>query len=245
MQPSPLIQRRTFCALLALLLASALGLRADPPLSELAEGGTASLLEEGGKTYVVHTFTTVGTTNFTVKVDELEVEYLVVAGGGGGGFGRGGGGGAGGYRTGTLNIVSAQTLSVIVGAGGAGVLGGQGINGGNSVFDAITADGGGGGGVLEVNSTSGIAAGKAGGSGGGAAAHALAGQPVRPVGTGVAGQGNDGGPGKNSGEPYSGGGGGGAGAVGGTAAGNNGGAGGAGLASSINGTSVNRGGGGG
>ena len=69
MQPSPLIQRRTCFALLALLLlllASALGLRADPRLSDLAEGGTASLIAEGGKTYVVHQFTTSGT--FTVKV---------------------------------------------------------------------------------------------------------------------------------------------------------------------------------
>ena len=97
MQPSPLIQRRTCFALLALLLllASALGLRADPRLSALAEGGTASLLEEGGITYVVHTFTTSGT--FTVKLAGLEVEYLVVAGGGGGA--DTGAGGAGGYRS--------------------------------------------------------------------------------------------------------------------------------------------------
>ena len=81
MQPSPLIQRRTCFALLALLLllASALGLRADPRLSALAEGGTASLLEEGGITYVVHTFTTSGT--FTVKLAGLGRDQCVAGGG--------------------------------------------------------------------------------------------------------------------------------------------------------------------
>lgn len=243
MRLPPIILRRTFPALLALLLASALGLRADPRLSAFAEGGTASLLEEAGKTYVVHTFTTVGTTNFTVKVDGLEVEYLVVAGGGAGGavatVGGAGGGGAGGMRSNVGQApltVSVGSFPVVVGAGGAP--GGQTIAGGNgspsSIGSLVSAVGGGGGASVGDDARN-------GGSGGGGAR----GTTVRAFGTGTAGEGNDGGAGGGNNLPRAGGGGGGKATAGVDAGGTTGGDGGAGQTNDITGTSLVYAGGGG
>lgn len=65
------------------------------------------------------------------------VEYLVVAGGGS--TGSYGGGGAGGLLTGIDPVPNGQTLLVTVGGGGAA----GGGNGSNSVFGAVTANGGG------------------------------------------------------------------------------------------------------
>lgn len=65
------------------------------------------------------------------------VNYLVVAGGGStGGYG---GGGAGGLLQGVLGVSSGSAITATVGAGGAA----GGGNGSNSVFGAITANGGG------------------------------------------------------------------------------------------------------
>ena len=76
-------------------------------------------------------FTTVGQTTWTVPPGVTAVEMLIVAGGGGGGYDVSGGGGAGGllyYGSETpkvangaaLTVTPAQTLTVTVGAGGAG-----------------------------------------------------------------------------------------------------------------------------
>ena len=98
--------------------------------------------------------------NYPVK----EVEYLVVAGGGGGGTDIGGGGGAGGLLTATgYAVIIGSSITVTVGAGGAGavpnVYGPPGSSGANSVFGSITSTGGGGG-AANLN-------GGSGGSGGG------------------------------------------------------------------------------
>lgn len=118
------------------------------------------------------TFSSVGTTSWTVPEGVESVEVLVVGGGGGGGGGGvayslGGGGGGGGvvYNANyTTGVTPGNSITVTVGGGG---VGGDynsgpesGTNGGNSVFGGITAYGGGGGG--------GNANGLAGGSGGGA-----------------------------------------------------------------------------
>lgn len=106
----------------------------------------------------------------------MNVEYLVVAGGGGGGdSGRGGGGG--GLLAGTYAVTTGTAYTITVGSGGLGsaVIGfnvSAGLNGGNSVFDTITAFGGGYG--------NGGAGGGNGGSGGG------------DSGTGTVGQGHNG-----------------------------------------------------
>jgi hypothetical protein len=105
----------------------------------------------------------------------LNVEYLVVAGGGGGGNGNGtgyeaGGGGAGGLLSGTVTLFSGSYTVTVGAAGGATT------NGGNSIFNAITATGGGFG-------ASGGASAGSGGSGGGSA------HPNTTRGTGISGQG--------------------------------------------------------
>lgn len=120
----------------------------------------------------------------------LEVEYIVVAGGGSGGTGNpgnfGGGGGAGGYRSsvrapgeltgGGSSIVESvyiaqvgATYPVIVGTGGAAIVGLTGANGnaGNpSTFASIVSIGGGFGGGAAL--TSGGPGGSGGGEGGSA-----------------------------------------------------------------------------
>ena len=94
-------------------------------------------------------FTTTGTTSWTAPTGVTQVEVLVVAGGGQGGFGYGGGGGAGGliYNP-AYTVVSGNSYTVTVGAGGSSGANNNttvGANGSNSVFDALTAVGGGGG----------------------------------------------------------------------------------------------------
>ncbi|MEI8083850.1 MAG: glycine-rich domain-containing protein, partial [Actinomycetes bacterium] len=116
-----------------------------------ATGGTVTNYTLNGTNYTAHIFTTVGTNSLTV-MGSGNVEYLVVGGGGaGGGSGTGdaygsGGGGAGGYRVGTYTA-SAQSYTVIVGAGGVGTAASaNGGDGGTSVVFGVVSAGGGGGG---------------------------------------------------------------------------------------------------
>ena len=214
----------------------------------LASGGTiSSFIGDGtngtnGVAYVVHSFTTVGTSAFVPFVPISNVEYLVIGGGGSGGpVYHGSGGGAGGYRSsvgGELSggnsaaesslSLSATSYSVVVGTGG------NPGNGGNSTFSTITSTGGGG------NATS-ISNGTNGGSGSGT------GYGSSNVGLGSSNQGFDGGTGVMSSPApnYGSGGGGGAGGAGGTGTNVAGGNGGAGLSSRITGVAVSRAGGGG
>ena len=98
--------------------------------------------------YVVCTFTNNGT--FTVNGDS-RVDVLLVGGGGGGGSFHGGGGGGGGVVQASGKVLYSGTYQIKVGAGGAGsaVIGENGANGGESLFDVgyecLTAFGGGGG----------------------------------------------------------------------------------------------------
>jgi hypothetical protein len=202
-------------------------------VSPVAVGGTVTT--SGG--YTIHTFTSSGILSVYRDID---VEYLVVAGGGGGGKGRAGGGGAGGYLAGSDVIYNGQSYPILVGAGGVAGTGSgaslDGGNGGNSYFKTILSVGGGGG-QGDTYPFSSIY--KNGGSGGGANLWGDLG------GTGIAGQGNNGGY-SPSGYLFSGqaGGGGGAGAAGGNVVVNTqAGAGGVGV--SWNGTFYAGGGGGG
>jgi hypothetical protein len=146
-------------------------------------GGGGGLSATGGTVttsgaYTIHSFTTVGTTTFTVT-SPGSIDYIVVAGGGGGGVGRGGGGGAGGVKAGTTTL-SAGSYTITVGAGGASVINDQqgGDGGSSSIGTLIVTTGGGGGGGWTITS------GRNGGSGGGASAgNTLAG------GTGISGEG--------------------------------------------------------
>jgi hypothetical protein len=129
------------------------------------------------------TFTTTGSDSWEVPSGINSVDVMVVAGGGGGGDDCGGGGGAGGILIEeSYSVTPAATINITIGSGGA-------VNnkGNNSVFnvgdvDEINAEGGGRGGRY-----SGVAAGD-GGSGGGASRADYDG-----AGSGVSGQGFDGG----------------------------------------------------
>ena len=111
-----------------------------------------------GKTYRVHTFSTIGTHTLSVS-NPLSIEYLIVAGGGGN-ANRGGGGG-GGFRTG-INFTTPGSYIISVGAGGTGS-----NNGGNSSAFGIISNGGGFGGPSQW------ASGANGGSGGGGGINCL------------------------------------------------------------------------
>jgi hypothetical protein len=193
--------------------------------------------------YTIHTFTTTGSTTFTVPTGGLNIDYLVVAGGGGGacevyGGCGGGGGGAGGMLTGSTSLV-ASVITITVGAGGGGGTGtssnasNSGTSGNNSSLAYVAIAIGGGGGGAQPNQPKG----GNGGSGGGAALDTSAG------GTGTAGQGNNGG--STSGGHDGGAGGGGAGQVGANNSAESGANGGNGLSSSINFTATTYAGGGG
>jgi hypothetical protein len=210
---------------------------------------TASALPSGGTVtsdgnFNIHTFTSSG--NFVNPVNNLSVDFLVIAGGGGGGSNnQGGGGGAGGYRNSYNSetsgggassesslTLSNQTYAVTIGAGGSGssLNTGNATNGSNSIFSSITSTGGGYGGSPAGNTPA-----NSGGSGGGGQGDS----GNTNGGAGTSGQGFAGG---NKPTTQRGGGGGGAGEAGNT---DGDGQGGDGLQSSINGTATFRGGGGG
>ena len=182
--------------------------------STAGSGGTINTT--GG--YKYHVFTSSG--NFVLTAGGA-FEYLIVAGGGAGGSRHGGGGGGGGYLTSTLTA-SAQTYSIVIGAGGIGVEGSGtiGTNGANTSALGLTSIGGGAGG--SYGNGSGNRAANSGGSGGGA------GYFMQTRANGTAGQGNAGGI-WSTGAQVNGGGGGGAGAAGSDSSGSQSGDGGAGL----------------
>ena len=144
-----------------------------PPI--VATGGTITF----SGAFKIHTFTTVGTTNFVVRAinDGVSVQVLVVGGGGGGGVNCAGGGGAGGAIFVTSQTVTSGSYSILVGAGGGGginpfapIYGAAGSNGGNSTCLGYTGIGGGGGGWSPQSGTSSsVTNGLAGGCGGGGA----------------------------------------------------------------------------
>lgn len=144
--------------------------------SAKATGGTITF--DAASDSWIHTFTSSGT--FTPLEDLTEVDYLVVGGGGAGGYYVGGGGGGGGFRTtispsggGTtgeakLSLTGSTAYTVSVGAAG-----------NESVFHTITSAAGGHGGGSGN-----------GGSGGGGRGYPSG---YATAGTGISGQGYNGG----------------------------------------------------
>jgi hypothetical protein len=131
----------------------------------LATGGNTVTVSNGFK---IHTFTTVGTQNFTLLSNGLynQLQVLVVGGGGGGGgFYNGGGGGAGGAVYTNSFTLSPGAYVVTVGGGGSGQSGyaSAGGSGSNSSFSSLTGNGGGGGG--SDNNVNGVSGGCGGGMG--------------------------------------------------------------------------------
>ena len=108
-------------------------------------------------TLTISTFTTIGDSTWQAPAYVTNVEYLIVGGGGGGGAaydtGSAGGGGGGLALYGTLSVIPGNTYNITVGDGGDGGIGDRtnspyeynGSDGLDSIFDAITANGGGGG----------------------------------------------------------------------------------------------------
>ncbi len=149
--------------------------------------------------YRVHTFTTSGSSSFSVRGarGDSQVEYLLVAGGGSGGGGsyENGGGGAGGMLTGTASVAQGEYV-VQVGAGGVSGTNSS-ANGGNSALATLAVAIGGGAGSAGTGTAG------SGGSGGGGNGYGL----------GTAGQGHDGAAGRSGSTPFWGGCGGGAGST--------------------------------
>jgi hypothetical protein len=198
----------------------------SPAVYMTATGG--DLITTSGS-YKIHTFTTVGTSSFTISSvgSTPSIEYLIVGGGGAGGSNNNcGGGGAGGLIYNTASL-SAGAYAVTIGQSGSVASGvSNGNNGGDSTFNGLIALGGGGGG----GSTAGSNGGSGGGNGGGGfsgtgTVSAIGLQPTSSYG----GFGNNGGASAGA-SSYPGGGGGGAGAAGNNGSGANGGNGGIGKA---------------
>lgn len=129
-----------------------------------ATGGTVTTANG----YKIHTFTSVGSTNFVVTSGGSVQVLVVGGGGGGGGYYNGGGGGAGGAIYNSAFSVSITSYTVTVGNGGAGASGGNnpginGTSGGASTFSTLTGNGGGGGGA--DNYVNGLTGGCGGGMG--------------------------------------------------------------------------------
>lgn len=163
-----------------------------------ARGGTVVDYTQDGKKYRAHVFTIDNENDFVVpsEMENVPMEYFIVAGGGSGASNKTGnktgvgGGGAGGliHNIGQTPLyLAAGTYNVLVGAGGTtSYTEGNGFNGANSSINGtgLVAIGGGGGGRMDDPAQS-------GGSGGGGGFRAGANSPGR----GTVGQGNNGGTG--------------------------------------------------
>lgn len=114
--------------------------------------------------------------------DSVTAVSVLLVGGGGGGAGAyttsltdpaGAGGGGGVYYAAAVPVVSKSVIPVVVGAGGAGGVPGverdnrHGAKGVSTTFESLSAGGGGGGGYLDATNQDGLA-GTAAGAGGGA-----------------------------------------------------------------------------
>jgi hypothetical protein len=172
-----------------------------------AAKATGGIITEDS-TYWYHTF---GASGAFIPKQSLTADVLVVAGGGGSGVSYGAGGGGGGIFYKSSNSLTAISYNVTVGAGGTGLVGAVGNNGGNSTFGSLTTASGGGGGGGNVSS--GLAGGSGGGGGG---ATVTSGGAANQSSTGGVGYGNAGGGGAGpNGSDGKSGGGGGAGSAGG------------------------------
>ena len=185
-----------------------------PARDALATGGDVT----HRKGYEIHTYRQDGT--FDLSADAV-VDILLVGGGGSGGYGCGGGGGGGGVVVLTNCFLFAGSYTVGVGAGGAAPTAWGSSSGAPSYIlqpgvaaTNLVAYGGGGGGSRAISSGAAADGGSGGGAGG---PYSVWESKAISGGTGVAGQGHDGGSSlhvKDSGFSVFGGGGGGAGAPG-------------------------------
>lgn len=138
---------------------------------------TGGIVSSDG-TYNYHMFPFSGTFTPTTAIS---ADVLVIAGGGGGGGQRtGGGGGAGGLLAFTSQSLTATNYTVIVGAGGNGVVNDRGIVGNDSQFGSLTLVKGGGFGGAGADAGTNFNGGN-GGSGGGGGGWGAAGTGGSPT----------------------------------------------------------------
>lgn len=136
-----------------------------------ATGGTVNDVNIDGVNYRIHSFTSVGTSSFSVTNagTNPSVDVLLIGGGGSGGAGTGGGGGAGGLIYIQDYEIVNSNYTVNIGAGGTNNDYLTGTSGNNSIISdgnrILTALGGGHGGSTESGGPN--ANGVNGGSGGG------------------------------------------------------------------------------
>ena len=220
-------------------VAQAIEINSGPGLAELVGPivgtGTRHEFDEGGTTFYAFEFMS----DCTINVNSAGIipEVLLISGGGGGDSNGGGGGGGGGYLALSGVYVAANSYTITVGEGGA-----EGQNGERSIFLEYYIFGGGAGGSNTppgVPNEGDTLAGSGGGGGSVNTVEAVIG------GLGVAGQGFNGGNGNVDNFNGTGGGGGASEAGQDFPTAESGGSGGAGLASSITGSVVTRGAGGG
>ncbi|GMO48741.1 MAG: hypothetical protein Ta2G_04920 [Termitinemataceae bacterium] len=222
---------------------------------KIAMGGTVGYVKTGSNGEAtfdeVHSFTNAGAgqnLTFAENNPNINARILLVAGGGGGGGAQypAGGGGAGGMVEGSNYLLSQDSYSITVGAGGTGgswtgSSANTGSDGSVSKFGSIEAKGGGGG--AGRNPKTDVRNGNNGGSGGGSTWAGMVGTVLSnsTLPSGFVSYGNSGGAGSNSpGVGNAAGGGGGAGGAGssfGAVDGTSGG-GGAGRSNSISGTTT-------
>ena len=134
-------------------------------------GNTVTDISQNGFTYRVHSFTTVGASNFVVSSPGT-IEYLVVAGGGSAQGRHSGGGGGGQVTWNPAYNIAAGTYPVTVGAGGVAAYGSNSnhTNGGDSFFLENAIGGGKSGGHSQIQA-------QPGGSGGGGGYYNTPGAP--------------------------------------------------------------------
>ena len=178
-------------------------------------GGAFKSLVNGSINYFYIQFNSSGT--LTIP-SSITCDILIVGGGGSGGGSAGGGGGAGGLIYSTNQLITAGTYNIVVGSGAkASWNQDSSVIGGNSSFNGLIAYGGGGGEHMGGEGSSTALSYTNGGSGGGGQRNSYYNTYYagRNGGSGVSGQGNNGGQGKNAnGNDSAGGGGGGAGGAG-------------------------------
>ena len=109
-------------------------------------GGGFEVVSGGGTTstngdYTYHTYSSPGTVNL-VTTGTITVNFVLMGGGGSGRASWGAGGSGGALAGVTGSTLSAGTHAVVVGAGGSVPTGSEGVAGGDSSFNGLTAEGG-------------------------------------------------------------------------------------------------------
>ena len=149
---------------LLVAIAASIALPAQP-VRAAACAPSSSSIEVSGVAYTVLEFSATGSCDWVVPTGITSIDALIV--GGGGGASAGGGGGGGVVALTSQSVTPGATVSVVVGAGGAGngSRTGHGSLGGSSSFHGTIAYGGGGGAPFDTKATNSSTTASNGGNG--------------------------------------------------------------------------------